>query len=100
MPRGDRTGPAEMGPMTGRAAGYCAGYSMPGYANPGPRAGLGFGRGAGRGWRNIYYATYPSPQAMTKQQEVDVLKSQADYFGNALAEIKKRLEELESEAKK
>lgn len=31
MPRGDRTGPAGMGPRTGRAAGYCAGYSTPGY---------------------------------------------------------------------
>jgi len=26
MPRGNRTGPAGMGPMTGRAAGYCVGY--------------------------------------------------------------------------
>ena len=34
MPRGDGTGPAGMGPMTGRAAGYCAGYNMPGYMNP------------------------------------------------------------------
>jgi len=36
MPRGDGTGPAGMGPMTGRAAGYCAGYGMPGYMNPIP----------------------------------------------------------------
>ena len=34
MPLGDRTGPAGMGPMTGRAAGYCAGFPMPGYMNP------------------------------------------------------------------
>jgi len=34
MPRGDRTGPAGMGPMTGRAAGYCAGYNVPGFINP------------------------------------------------------------------
>jgi hypothetical protein len=34
MPRGDGSGPAGMGPMTGRAAGYCAGYGMPGYMNP------------------------------------------------------------------
>ena len=60
MPRGDRTGPTGMGPMTGRAAGYCAGYPVPGYMNPGPRLGLGmrWGRGGGgRGWRNMYYAT-------------------------------------------
>jgi len=34
MPRGDGTGPAGLGPMTGRAAGFCAGYSVPGYMNP------------------------------------------------------------------
>jgi len=62
MPRGDGTGPAGMGPMTGRAAGYCAGYSVPGYINPvGGRGGFGnrgpgFG-GGGRGRRNWYYAT-------------------------------------------
>jgi hypothetical protein len=34
MPFGNRTGPAGMGPMTGRAAGFCAGFPMPGYMNP------------------------------------------------------------------
>jgi len=63
MPFGDGTGPAGMGPMTGRAAGYCAGYGMPGYANPGGGGGFGFGRGfgrgrgGGRGWRNRFWAT-------------------------------------------
>jgi hypothetical protein len=63
MPRGDGTGPAGMGPMTGRAAGYCAGYSVPGYANtyggryPGGRGAFGIGSGRGRGYRNWYYAT-------------------------------------------
>ena len=33
MPAGNGTGPLGLGPMTGRAAGYCAGYSMPGYMN-------------------------------------------------------------------
>ena len=45
MPRGDGSGPAGMGPMTGRAAGFCAGYNTPGYMNPyGGRMGAGFGR--------------------------------------------------------
>jgi len=69
MPGGDSTGPMGMGPMTGRAAGYCAGYGMPGYVNPIPGRGFGYGRGGGwgrgrgggwgrgRGWRNGYYAT-------------------------------------------
>ena len=34
MPFGDRTGPAGLGPMTGRVAGFCAGYPVPGYMNP------------------------------------------------------------------
>jgi len=33
MPWGDATGPWGMGPMTGRAAGYCAGYPIPGAMN-------------------------------------------------------------------
>ena len=35
MPRGDGTGPVGAGPMTGRAAGFCAGVPVPGYRNPG-----------------------------------------------------------------
>ncbi|OQX81582.1 MAG: hypothetical protein B6D56_02050 [Candidatus Omnitrophica bacterium 4484_70.1] len=69
MPSGDGTGPLGLGPMTGRAAGYCAGYSVPGYMNPIPGRGrgwFGFGRGGGRGfgwsgcgrgWRHWYWAT-------------------------------------------
>ena len=40
MPGGDGTGPGGMGPMTGRAAGYCAGYPVPGYMNPIPGGGF------------------------------------------------------------
>ncbi len=68
MPGGDRRGPAGMGPMTGRAAGYCAGYSVPGFVNPVYGVGWGYGRGGGfgrgwgfggggHGWRNMFYAT-------------------------------------------
>ena len=66
---GDGTGPAGQGPLTGRGAGYCAGYDRPGFMNPYPYGGRGyFGggrprtrassvRGMGRGWRNWYQAT-------------------------------------------
>jgi len=49
MPGGDGTGPAGMGPMTGRAAGFCAGFPVPGYANPVGGRGMGMGWGRGRG---------------------------------------------------
>lgn len=48
MPRGDRTGPAGAGPMTGRGAGLCAGY--PGAGTMNPTRGGGGGRGPGGGW--------------------------------------------------
>ena len=34
MPAGNRMGPNNMGPRTGRGMGYCAGYDRPGYTNP------------------------------------------------------------------
>lgn len=122
MPGGDGTGPAGMGPMTGRAAGFCAGYAVPGFANPIPGRGFwGWGRGGGgRGWRNRYYATgltgwqraasgyppygvpYGAPYApaLSREQELEMLKGQAEYFDDALDGIKKRIEELEAEEKK
>jgi hypothetical protein len=39
-----------MGPMTGRAAGFCRGYNAPGWSNPGLGRGFGLGRGRGGAW--------------------------------------------------
>jgi hypothetical protein len=57
MPRGDRTGPVGTRPMAPRAAGYCAGYSVPGYLNPyggSPVRGYGFVNP-----RNVSLMPYP-----------------------------------------
>jgi hypothetical protein len=125
MPGGDGTGPGGMGPMTGRAAGYCAGYPVPGYANPGVGRwfggawpGRGSGRGGGWGRRNWFHATgltgwqraaaglpawgaappvYGAPP--TREQELSALKAQAEGFEGALSDIRKRIEELEAEGK-
>ena len=115
MPRGDGTGPMGMGSMTGRAAGYCAGNAMPGYANPMSGCGWGMGRGGGRGrgmgmgmgWRRGQAAvTYPARafpfgagQAIGPRDEVETLKNQAKYFGEALDGINKRLAEIETGSK-
>lgn len=45
MPRGNKTGPNGQGAKTGRGAGYCGGNATPGFENPAPRRGGGFGRG-------------------------------------------------------
>ena len=49
MPGGDRTGPVGMGPRTGRAAGYCSGFEVPGFVTPMPERGYGGRGGWGRG---------------------------------------------------
>jgi hypothetical protein len=119
MPRGDGTGPAGMGPMTGRAAGFCAGYGVPGYMNPvGGRGFRNLGRcfgGSGRGWRHWFYATGlpwgarggwpasgdisydPGMPSETPEQELDGLRQQAEYLQNTLDGIHKRIEELDSQ---
>jgi len=124
MPGGDGTGPLGMGPMTGRAAGYCAGYPVPGFMNPIPGRGFwgwgrgrGFwGRGGGRGWRRWYYATglpgwlrgfapaWGAPwgisgPAPSKEDELSFLKQQAEYFQQCLSDIQQRVAELEKSEK-
>ncbi|MGV8058775.1 MAG: DUF5320 domain-containing protein [Smithellaceae bacterium] len=114
MPRGDSTGPMGMGPMTGRQAGYCAGYNMPGFLNNagGRSMGMGFRRGTGFGGRgggfrrrNRFFATgvpgrarfgsFAAPfQQADPETEKQVLKSQAEYLQSEMDTIKTRLDEL------
>jgi len=123
MPGGDRTGPLGLGPRTGRGAGYCAGYAVPGYMNPVSGGGFwgrgrgwsayGRGRGGGRGWRNCYYATgmpgwqraaygyraysepYPYPPEPTAEEEKDMLKGEAEALKQELEDIQNRISTLE-----
>lgn len=108
MPRGDRTGPMGTGPMTGRRMGYCTGNPVPGYASA-LWGGAGFGGGGGRrGHRNMYYATGlygwqragvvpPAPVSVSREQEIDALKREADYFSSQLDAIRQRIEKLQEE---
>ena len=106
--------------MTGRAAGFCAGYGMPGYANPvagrawgGRGGGLGRGRG-GRGRRNMFWATgvpgwaragtgvpawggavQPAWTAPNGGQQLEVLKAQAQALGATLEQIENRIRDIE-----
>ena len=125
MPRGDRTGPGGAGPMTGRGAGYCAGYSVPGYVNPvggyGRGWGRGRGRGFGRGWgrgRMVYPAPVavqplfppayqPVAQPQTPQQEIVALENYQKSLEAEKADleqevggVKARIEELKSKLEK
>jgi len=106
-----------MGPRTGRAAGFCAGFGMPGYLNPiGRGGGAGFGRGrgfwnrgfggGGFGWRNMFAATglpgwtrfggYPGAYAKPDpEEEKQALKAEAAGLEAEIEAIKSRLAEIE-----
>ena len=121
MPWGNRTGPEGMGPMTGRARGYCAGFGLPGYmSNRGTRRSFvrqgffGYGRGFGRRFNPYsfpfsmqynfdpyFYQGYMQPNynvesPIRKEDEILILKEQAEYFKKAMEDVNNRLYELES----
>lgn len=105
MPRGDGTGPMGMGPMTGRAAGFCAGFNVPGFANVCGRGG-GFGRGFGRGmgmrrmmWFGQTSSFGPNQQAAAdvEQDELVILEKQAKIMSQNMEQIQRRIEELRKE---
>ena len=89
MPRGDGTGPAGTGPMTGRGAGYCAGYNAPGYSY------YGRGMGGGRGYRRLSY--FRGPLRPFNNSAMQSLKNQEEYLEMQLKEIKDRLKDLEED---
>ncbi|MCD6329427.1 MAG: DUF5320 domain-containing protein [Candidatus Cloacimonetes bacterium] len=117
MPRGDRTGPNGMGPMTGRAAGFCAGYDRPGYMNPaggqgyygrgygrgmgfGYGRGLGRGRGYGRGFAPAYPVAYaPYPASAQAENEKDYLENELNMLKEDMKHIEARLNEIKAAEK-
>ena len=70
--------------------------------------GAGFRGGRGGRWAAPYagygygapYAATPYGAAPTREQEVETLQRQAESFKDALAEIQKRIDELEPKAQK
>jgi hypothetical protein len=127
MPGFDRTGPMGAGAMTGGGRGFCNpagaaygplygggfGYGR-GFGRGRGRGfrrgfGLGFGRGRGFGWRTFYPAwdagygpaygpLYGNPYGMSPEDELQMLKNEADAIKSDLEGINKRIEELESKS--
>ena len=101
MPGFDGTGPRGMGPMTGGGRGFCA-VPLPA-AWPAYR-----GRGAytpyGLPWGRPYYGAgltapgaVPFAPQITREQELNFLKNQAQVMRGHLEQIETRLTELGSE---
>ena len=64
-------------------------------ATPGMGVGGGMGMGRGMGMGGTMPMAEPPPQAMSSEQEVEMLKNQAQMLGQQLNEIQRRLEDLD-----
>jgi hypothetical protein len=62
--------------------------------------GRGIGKGMGRGMGGgMTPATGPAPQAQSPEQELDALKAQSQVLAEQLAEIQRRIDELDKKKK-
>jgi len=89
MPRGDKTGPQGVGPMTGRRMGNCVeegergfGFGR-GFFGRGTRSGGGFGRGFGFFERNVN----PGNEQVINE-EISSMKSRLSFLENLLRKSK------------
>ncbi len=88
MPGFNGTGPRGLGPMTGGGRGFCnprgmgRGYGVGGRA---PYAGIGRGLGFGA----------PYAQPVNKEEEIELLRGDAEEIKNQLEQIEARIGELE-----
>jgi hypothetical protein len=87
-----------MGRMTGRGAGFCAGFTAPGYANPVSfRCGFGGGRGSRRmfhatglpGWKRLGYPAYTGTYEPALDEK-ELLSQQVKFLESQLEQVKKR----------
>lgn len=117
MPGFNGTGPRGEGPLTGGGRGFCAVNLTD--QDVMPSTGRSFsGRGRGRGNRNCFYATglpgwmrteKVTPfvcargkqasdgfgETVSKDEELDILKNQADFLKNKLENTQARIQDLE-----
>jgi hypothetical protein len=97
MPRGDRTGPAGEGPLTGRKLGYGAGFDSPGYTRGAMgRAGRGFwgrgtGLGRGYGWRSLNRAWRAPEITEDAPDNINQLKSDIQELQSEMSALMARL---------
>lgn len=121
MPKGDRTGPMGTGAMSGRAAGFCAGSKIPGYAHPMNAGGAGMRAGRRRGgWvgpaaggRGGYFRPFAAGpmgrmvfggygsalQPSEPELEKESLRNRSQALQAELDAVNRRLTEIESQEK-
>jgi len=104
----DGNGPMGEGPMTGGAQGNCnrtdTEYAGPAFRPVGFGGMMAYGRGLRRGfgWRRGFrrfwgrnFVPYPPTNSLTAEEELSLLKQQADSVKSTLDSINKRISEIE-----
>ena len=114
MPRGNRTGPNGMGPMTGRAAGFCAGHDEAGFTTaPGGGFGRGRGHGGGRGFGNGFgagrgrgagfrrgsgYGRGSAPGLPTKTELAAEMNAEVEALEQRIAWLRREIDGMDAES--
>ena len=96
MPGFDGTGPAGRGPMTGGGRGFCSPWGISATYGAFPRIGYPY-----YGWPRASYPFYRAPAGvptMSREQELDSLKNQAQGLRQQLEQIEARIQQLGSKS--
>lgn len=96
MPYGDKTGPSRVGPMTGRSAGFCAGFNSPGFTRGGGRGMQAGFRGVGNRNRFRNRRLFLGASWETPGQDLEEMKQHVDVLERQLADIKNTINSIES----
>jgi hypothetical protein len=108
MPGFDGNGPMGAGSMTGGARGYCnrndAEYAGPTFRPVGFGGMMAYGRGLRRGFGRMRgfrrfwgkgFGPYSPGNPLTAEEELNLLKQQAESVKSTLDQINKRISEIE-----
>lgn len=93
MPGFDGTGPRGQGPLTGGGRGYCA-VSLSG-DRPIYTARRFFRKGQRGGFQRGMQAFGSFGRVVSKEEESEILKSQADFLKRQLEDTQARIQEME-----
>ena len=94
MPGFDGTGPMGMGPMTGGGRGFCSPWGIGAALRP-----YGLPRRAPYAPRYGAYSFGPFAPRVTREQELEFLKSEAQALRNGLKELEAKIAQLSAEKK-
>ncbi len=93
--RGNKMGPENKGPKTGRGLGFCSGNNQPGCLSEDAPLKMGrgrraeFGRGSGRGNRGLGYGAGHGFGRRNSLTESEDLRARVEKLEKALEELKK-----------